>query len=355
MLTPSDRQWSLDAQHLDAQRLWPLSTGTGITVAVVDSGVDAHHADLTGRVLPGADFTGGATDGRVDLSSTAHGTAVAGIIAGQAISPARIAGLAPGVKILPIRISANLASEPFAQAQGIEYALEHGAKVINISITSPIANPQIKAAVAEAIAKDVVVVAAAGNEGQKKNLPQYPAALPGVVAVAAIDTKGQLWPESSSGSYVGLAAPGVDIYTAGKEGSSAPITGTSAAAPHVSAVVALLRAKFPTETANQIITRLTSTAHAPAAGRTPNWGFGVIDPYAALTLPAPDSDTVSPLAQPWTPARAADTPGPRTGDAWEIWTVGGALLLLAVGSSTFIWRRRVVQSKSQLQPRRRPK
>ncbi|WIM99051.1 type VII secretion-associated serine protease mycosin [Actinoplanes oblitus] len=349
-MNPSSHQWPLDDQHFDVKRLWPLSTGHKVTVAVIDSGVDAQHPDLNGRVLTGADFTGQGTSGRVDISSTGHGTAVASIIAGTGNGPDGVVGLAPNAMILPVRISDDLASSPTAEAQGIAYAVDHGARVINISVCSPIANPQVRAAIADAIGKDVVVVAAAGNEGSSTNLPQYPAAFPGIVAVTATDETGHLWSDVSSGPYLGVAAPGVNIYTAGREGSRTSMTGTSFAAPQVSAVVALLRAKYPAETANQIIARLTSTAHSPSPGRSQNWGFGLIDPYAALTTPEPASSAPNPLMDPIAAAEPAVSEPQTT--YWTVWVAATAVVLLTVGALAFIRRGRSAESKGRPQPRR---
>jgi type VII secretion-associated serine protease mycosin len=320
--TPAAEQWALDARHFDSARTWTLSTGRGVVVAVVDSGVDAHHPDLAGRVLPGVDLVGDAGDGRVDSSSNSHGTSVAAIIAADGSGAGGMTGLAPGATILPVRISDDLASDPATLARGIDYATTHGAKVINISVCASILNPQVRTAVDAAIRQDVVVVAAAGNDGLKGNPPQYPAALPGVLAVAASDARGSLWPDSESGAYLGLTAPGVDIYTAGLQGSHQQASGTSFAAPEVAAAAALLRSRFPDESATQIITRLTSTAHSPRPGRSTQWGFGIIDPYRALTAGAHPA-VADPLSQPAIGAPKAADAETRTGP-------GGTVIILVV-------------------------
>ncbi|MET3424826.1 type VII secretion-associated serine protease mycosin [Actinoplanes tereljensis] len=307
-------------------------------MAVVDTGVDAHHPDLAGRVRAGADFTGDASDGRVDRSSNGHGTSVAGIIAGSGTGPDHINGLAPDATILPVRISDTLAGDPAAVAQGIYYAATHGATVINVSICTTVPDPQIRSAVDDALRRDIVVIAAAGNDGLTANPPQFPAALPGVVAVAASDTAGNRWPKSESGPYLGLTAPGVDIYTAGIQGSHQQSTGTSFAAPHVAATAALLRSRYPQENASQIIGRLTATARHADTGRSAQWGFGIIDPYRALTAP-PGSPTASnPLLQP-----LADTKPPASGPAGRpawIWPTVGAAIAVAAASTVFAVRRR---------------
>jgi type VII secretion-associated serine protease mycosin len=295
---PRAEQWALDGQHLNAVRVWTLSTGRNVIVGVIDSGVDAHSPDLAGHVQAGADFTGRAADGRLDDSTNGHGTAVASIITGTSQGPNGVAGLAPDATILPVRVSDDLASNPAALAQGIEYAALHGASVINISTGATLLNPQVRAAVDEAVQRDIVVVAAAGNNGLAGNPAQYPAALPGVVAVAASDINNKRWPKSESGSYIGLTAPGVDIYAAAPQGTHQKTSGTSFAAPYVAATAALLRARYPHESATQIINRMTSTATSPTHGRDIQWGFGIINPYAALTAPPPAADAPNSLTLP---------------------------------------------------------
>ncbi len=323
---PAARQWALDTQHLNGPRLWERSKGDGVTVAVVDSGVDAGHPDLGTRVLPGADFTGHAADGRLDVSPDSHGTAVAGIIAGTGRNRAgaAVTGLAPEADILPIRVADGAVSDLTAVAQGIDYATTHGARVINISLCTPIIHPQIRDAVAEAIRQDIVVVAAAGNDGLDGNSPQYPAALPGVLAVAASDVNGHRWAKSETGSYIGLTAPGVDIYTTGRQGSYVTVTGTSFAAPHVAAAAALLRSRYRNESATQIITRLTSTADH-AADRTGEVGYGIMDAGRALTTEVPSPDTANPLFEAPQAAAAVQPREPHRGRT-------GPLLLVVYGS-----------------------
>ncbi|MEU4244348.1 type VII secretion-associated serine protease mycosin [Actinoplanes sp. NPDC026619] len=336
----STPQWSLDADHFDASRIWQLSTGKGVVVAVVDTGVDAHHPDLAGRILPGADFTGTAADGRVDTSSNGHGTSVAGIIAGNPGRADGVTGLAPGASIMPVRISIDLAADPAVLAQGIDYAATHGAKVINISSATPILNPQVRSAVDEAFRNDIVVVAAAGNDGQLGNPAEYPAALPGVIAVAATDNTNTRWPKSETGPYLGLSAPGVDIYTTSTQGSRITTTGTSFAAPQVAATAALLRARYPDENAAQIIARLTTTAHGGSTGRDAQQGYGLIDPFRALTAPEPAAAVTNPLLQPMAPVEKTSAAGQHRSPASSIIIGGVAAVVAAAMAAAFIIRRR---------------
>lgn len=313
-----------------------------MTVAVVDSGVDARHPDLAARVLPGADFTGHAVDGRLDVSPDSHGTAVAGIIAATGRNTAGVAvtGLAPEADILPIRVADGPLSSLTAVAQGIDYATTHGAQVINISLCTPLLHPQIRDAVAEAIRRDIVVVAAAGNDGLTSNAPQYPAALPGVLAVAGSDAAGSRWPKSETGNYIGLTAPGVEIYTTGAQGSSVTRTGTSFAAPHVAALAALLRSRYPHENATQIISRMTSTADHHA-NRDTQVGYGIINAYHALTLDAPAPNAANPLFDAPKMAAAAQ-PRPHRHSPAMLFVYGGITLtaVAALGLALRRWRRR---------------
>ncbi|WP_329262462.1 type VII secretion-associated serine protease mycosin [Streptomyces sp. NBC_01478] len=343
--TPLASEWPLDARHFDASRIWRLSQGAGVTVAVVDTGVNARHPDLAGRVLPGTDVTGQAVDGRVDVSPESHGTSVAGVIAGSGGSGRGMAGLAPRATVLPVRVSADEAADPLALARGIVYAADHGAAVINISMVTTDADPQIRDAVAYARRHDIVVVAAAGNSGRAGNPVTYPAAFPGVVAVSGTTRDGGFWTDGESGSYVTLAAPAVDIYSTRNSGGYLTKDGTSYSAPYVSAAVALLRAAHPSETAGQIIDRLITTADRPggeshaSSGRDDRFGYGIVDPLKALAAAAPaaGADPLRTASGPGTP-KAADTGGSAPGGIVAV--VGAVAGAVAAGAAGLLVRRR---------------
>lgn len=335
----SAQEWPLDAQHFDAQRLWTLSKGAGVVVAVIDTGIDAEHPDLTGRVLPGADFTGTAANGQVDTSADSHGTSVAGVIAADAASgrSADMAGLAPQASLLPIRVTAGGAVQPALVAQGISYAATHGARVINISLGTSIDNPEIRDAIGYAVSHDIVVVAAAGNESASGNPVQYPAALPGVVAVAGSTRGGTPWSGSESGPYIALAAPAESIYSTSDLGGYVTEAGTSYSAPYVSAVAALLRAKYPDESAGQIISRMIQTADNPAGphSRDNKLGYGIVDPYKALTAPTPTA-TENPLLSAKSPAGNSNA-AEKSSDTGLIAALAGGGLLIAAGIVAALW------------------
>ncbi|MGX1241432.1 type VII secretion-associated serine protease mycosin [Streptomyces pseudovenezuelae] len=262
-------QWALDT--LQAESVWKISKGNGVTVAVIDDGVNAEHQDLEGNVLQGKDFIDGDNDASpVDDD---HGTGMASIIAGHghgAGAADGVIGLAPEAKILPIRVNLE---EGSGFADEIRYAVDHGAKVINISMVlsdsryKNSASPEDLAAVSYALNKDVLIVAGAGNDGLGPNLP-FPANASGVVAVGGVDKAGEFWSNSNYGPEVMLTAPATRIVTAGAPGNRLRIgDGTSDSTAFVSAAAALLRSKFPDLTAGQVANRLVKTAVLPASAK----------------------------------------------------------------------------------------
>ncbi|WP_326664144.1 type VII secretion-associated serine protease mycosin [Streptomyces sp. NBC_00385] len=290
------QQWGLDALHTD--RAWQTTRGKGITVAVVDTGVDGSLPDLTGQVLPGKDMIGFGA-GRGDRSWARHGTAMAGIIAGRGHGSGDgegVIGIAPEAKILPVRVILE-ASDPArakarktrgtALADGIRWAADHGADVINLSLgdDSESAHPEPgeDAAVQYALKKGAVVVASSGNGGAKGDHISYPAAYPGVIAVAAVDRYGTHASFSTRRWYATVSAPGVGIVVPAPDRKYYVEWGTSAASAFVSGAVALVRAAHPGLTPAQIKKLLTDTARSsPSGGRDDARGYGIVDPAAAI-------------------------------------------------------------------------
>ncbi|QPP06250.1 S8 family serine peptidase [Streptomyces bathyalis] len=290
-----ERQWALNA--FAAEDIWAHATGKGVTVAVVDTGLDSH-PDLKGAIVRGKDYT----QGKGNSDNGSHGTAMSSLIAARGHGPGNklgMKGLAPGSKIMPITV-------PTASTygKGIRYAVDHGAKVVNLSYGGPRDEGDRKA-VEYAISKDVVVVAATGNTPGKHK--EYPAAYPGVVSVGGLGRDGTLWEGSSWGSNTTLVAPAEKNLSASPKYKSgyAIGDGTSDAAAYVSAAAALVREKHPDLTAGQVINRLIKSAKplTDAKGNAPKlpdekFGYGVVRPFRAVTSDYAAGPKAGPLAQP---------------------------------------------------------
>ncbi|MFD8689745.1 type VII secretion-associated serine protease mycosin [Streptomyces sp. NPDC059651] len=296
------RPWPLQRVLLD--ELWQDTRGKGIRVAVVDTGVDDTNPQLRDAVdvSAGIDYTdGGGSDGTVD--AVGHGTKVAGIIAARPRGGTGFVGLAPEATVIPIRQNDGRHNgRDSTMAAAIDHAIAEGAQVINISqdTTRPLADDSVLGrAVARAVAEDVVVVAAAGNDGADgRRRSTYPAAFDGVLAVAASDRNNERAPFSQAGDFVGVAAPGVDIVSTVPGNGQCTDNGTSFAAPYVTGVVALMRAKYPDWMAAQIIARIEQTAERSVNGRDAFIGWGVVDPVRALSGDDVPQDAPHPDAPP---------------------------------------------------------
>ncbi|MGA5700652.1 type VII secretion-associated serine protease mycosin [Peterkaempfera bronchialis] len=297
-------QWYLDA--MQAPNMWKSSTGKGVTVAVIDTGVNANHPDLVGQVEDGknfSDLSGGST-----VDAKGHGTGIAAMIAGtgKGLGGKGGYGLAPEAKILSVRVGAvsdneaEHAPEFLGQlSKAIRYAADSDARILNMSVGSGESDAELQKAVDYAMSKGKLLVAAVGNNGDSGNPVIYPAALPGVVGVSAVDQKTQVTGESEHGPQVALAAPGTDMFHActGPSGYCKS-HGTSDATALVSASAALVWAKHPEWTANQVLRVLINTASKPADGaeRSDYLGYGVVRPRVALSEPGdPGPADVNPL------------------------------------------------------------
>ncbi|GAA3199006.1 S8 family serine peptidase [Actinocorallia longicatena] len=288
---------------LNVPAAWAMTRGAGVTVAVLDSGVDPAQPDLAGSVVEGPDLTEGANPPGV-APQRLHGTNMASIIAGHGHGPGGadgVMGVAPEARILALRVILENSEPGFTTyntdkrydrviADGIRYAADHGAQIINMSLGKPIPTREERQAIAHAVAKGVVVVAAAGNEGASKtakkngNAPySFPASFPGVISVAAVDSEHRHAGFSNENSAVVVSAPGVDIVGAGPGDSYWIGDGTSPATAFVSGVAALIRARHPS-LAPALVTQaiITSAAHRPASGYSLAVGFGEVDAAAAL-------------------------------------------------------------------------
>lgn len=286
----SDIPWHLQLWNLSA--LPPGITGKNIKVAVMDSGVDPNHPQLQGKVVANVDKLHGTA---IPEDCFGHGTAVAGLIAARVRNNVPFRGIAPDAQILSARISENAQGNDTPPtsipdvAATVDWAVENGAKVINMSFAykSEAGLDLFKAAVKRAVDSGVVVVAAAGNDKDNGNPTPYPAAWPGVVGVAAIGLDGfQKLPQSQVGKYVDIAAPGVDVWVPRPTSGFKQESGTSFAAPMVAATAALIFDRFKDQniTGEQVVRRLLATADPAPGGRaSTSYGVGVVNPIRAVT------------------------------------------------------------------------
>ncbi len=283
-----DEQWQLE--KLRAKTAWRTSTGRGVVVAVIDSGVDGSHPDLAGQVLPGLDLV--TPDGSDGPDPVGHGTTVAGLIAGRADDDRGVVGLAPDAKILPVRVldAENRYDDALIIAKAVRWAVDNGAQVVNLSLGGSSDSAALAAALDYAFARDVVVVACTGNLATSTTTKVwYPAREPGVLAVAGLERSGEnLWSGSITGHETVLSAPATALYGARPEGGYWRVQGTSFAAPLVAATAALVRSRYPKMSAGDVVNRLISTARdLGPTGRDDRFGYGLVDPVAALTADVP--------------------------------------------------------------------
>lgn len=296
------QQWALDA--LQVPQAWQTTRGNGVTVGLVDTGVQADQADLTGTVTTGPDFIAAYSPNPLRL----HGTIMASLIAGHGHGPGGgdgVIGVAPQAKILAVRAIADTEQPGYASfthehgyaegaGKGVRYAVDHGANVINLSLgTSAGADSDLSAAVTYAISKGVVVVASAGNEGSTKKKEDakrivkfsYPCALSGVLCVAAVDRSDTPAAFSDRNASVMVSSPGVNVVGASPTPGDYLIgDGTSQAGALVSGVVALILSKYPHLMPALVAQAITATTrNRPAAGYSDSAGFGEVDAAAALT------------------------------------------------------------------------
>ncbi|MER5407836.1 type VII secretion-associated serine protease mycosin [Streptomyces sp. NPDC002769] len=286
------QQWYLDAMH--AEGMWRTSTGKGITVAVIDTGVNPNNPDLKGRVLDGLDLAPSSRSGDEHTDYDGHGTGMAGLIAGTGAygGGSGAFGLAPGAKILPVRMPAEGDENGFAGpsylGRAIRYAADSGAQVINISAGTTVTAPQLNAGVKYALGHGSLVFAAVGNSGDKGNAVEYPAATPGVVGVAAVGKNLRRTSWSQYGSQVDISAPGEDmVHACGGKTGLCKGSGTSDATALASASAALIWSKHPTWTNNQVLRVMLDTAGGPTDGakRNDSIGYGIVRPRIALRSP----------------------------------------------------------------------
>ena len=295
---------------LQSAQAWTRSTGVSIIVAVVDSGVDTKNPHLVDAVIGGTNLVndGENASGLTDIDG--HGTAIAGQIAARQITGSGVIGLANGAKILSVRVFRGTDDEsvkagfgPSVErlAQGIRYSTDHGATIINASLSDYADNAALRDAISYATARGSLVVASAGNRAtsaDKTDGVRFPAGYPGVLSVTATTTGGSATDDSIHGPHIGVAAPGSDILTTATNAgdclyaSAAP--SSSFATGYASAAAALVAAAHPSETPLEWIYRLEATAlRANPDVRDDLTGWGIVQPYSAIVL-TPSASTRGP-------------------------------------------------------------
>ncbi|MFF5974787.1 S8 family serine peptidase [Streptomyces sp. NPDC012769] len=278
------RQWYLDAMKAD--EMWKVATGKGITVAVLDSGVDSTVSELRGKVLPGRNFSdAGEGPGRVDNKDRdRHGTNMALAIAGSGAAGG-VKGIAPDATILPVKTGDFAFNGWGPTFKGIRYAVDNGARVINISsggVADEASTADWLAAVDYAHKKGALIFAAAGNDGIESR--SYPAAVPGVVAVGALDTKGKVAKFSDYGSHLALAAPGMEMpgRCTDNKNKYCAFKGTSHATAIASGTAALIWSAHPDWTGNQVLRVMMETAGHNGPVPSKYIGYGSVRPAQVL-------------------------------------------------------------------------
>lgn len=306
-------QWGPEA--VGARTAWAWTRGRPeIVVAVLDTGVDLAHADLKGRLVPGTDVGSGDGD---PSDEDGHGTHVAGIVVAASGNGIGVSGVAPAVVVMPVKVMGDDGSiwEP-AVAEGITWAVAHGARVVNLSLGGDVESPAINAAIDAARARGVVVVAAAGNHHEVGPDPgvEQPGAYGPTLTVAAVEDSGDgpgppgtparytHASYSNAGAQVDIAAPGSGILStalAGGRDSYRRLSGTSMATPFVSAAAALVLSRDPSLTAEQVEAALLDTASdLGSPGPDPETGAGLVNAGAAVaSIPAPPSDGAAPAVR----------------------------------------------------------
>jgi type VII secretion-associated serine protease mycosin len=296
-----NQQWVLGM--LNAQAAWQVTRGAGVTVAVIDSGVNPYVSDLNGSVITGPDYTG-VTTSTASKDWGVHGTWMASLIAGHghAGGLSGVMGIAPEARILSVRVIPDRQDPHYGKyereaetviqqslADGIAYAVAHGARVISMSIGYSAPSDAVREELQKAYDRGVVVIASAGNSGgpagnSGRGAPEsFPANYPGVISVGAVDSNGAVAGFSSDNLSVQVAAPGVGVPAQGRDGQYWWVSGTSPACALVAGVAALIKAKYPRLAPYLVASALTSTTtDHPAGGYDSQVGFGIVDAAAAL-------------------------------------------------------------------------
>jgi type VII secretion-associated serine protease mycosin len=338
-----DRSWQLGALKVaEAHR---LSQGAGMTVAVIDTGVDANHPDLKGNVLPGIDAYDTDNPAGGTQPRGGHGTAVASLIAGHGHGPGGrdgVLGIAPMAKILPINVMNpdGRTLRPELIGIAMEHAVQKGANVVVIALNGSFDQNQVEAVQAGAN-RGAVIVASAGNSADSPVMTA-PASTKGVVAVSAVDRKGAFSSTSVTDPEMDLAAPGIDLPVAQPGGGYATLSGTSIAAALAGGAAALIRATHPQDDWDLLLQRLLwTTADRGPKGRDPEYGWGALDLVSALTKEPEYANGTQPSPGASTPVESSRGTGLADGDDAPVkidWLAGlYSLIAVAVPVALIVW------------------
>jgi hypothetical protein len=338
--------WAVEL--LGPRRIWPLTTGQGVRVAVLGTGVDADNAQFRpGQVETGRDVLAGRRGADDDCDG--RGTFAAGLIAAVPNDQTTVVGLAPGVSVLPVRYTQATRQgenvvDPGRLADAVDAAVSGGAQVICVVVPATTDSPGLRAAVNRALAADVVVVSPAAPGAQNRGGISFPTAQPGVLAVGAFGPDGAaISPEA--GDHLRVAAPGRGLVslaagTDGKVGHAAPVDDPAYAAAYVAGTVALVRSYRPGLSAPEVVTRIERTASRVAtAGRHPQLGWGMVDPYRAVTEEGVGRTAGAGEDAPQMVAAARPTNGNELDGRMVALVLAGLGAALAVGIGTAVVRR----------------
>ncbi|WP_229071908.1 S8 family serine peptidase [Actinoplanes sp. DH11] len=337
---PAEAPWPRTMLALDA--VWPFSRGGGVTVAVLSTGVDARHPQLRGRVLPGFDAVTGR--GTADSDCTGTGTQIAGVVVAEPTAGNGVVGVAPYARVQPVRVMPDnpFGNTPAAVAplvRGISWAVANRADVIVVATPVYREDEALRRAVADAVTRGVLVVAATGDtELMGTARVSYPAGYPGVLGVGAIGQNGEMWARSPAGDFVDVVAPGIAVPTVQRSRGLTVVDGTAVAAGYAAGAAAVTRGKRGDLLLTELQQLLVATA-GPAP-LTAAYGAGVVNPYGALT-----EQVVPPSARPLPQVQAAPVPDTAAERRRQELALAGAglvaLVVVAVVIATAALRRRV--------------
>ena len=340
----SGQEWHLAT--IQAGLAWDVTSATPATViAIVDTGVAPTQPDLAGKLLPGYNFYANTTNTADD---SGHGTAVAGTAAAQGNNAQGVAGVAWGASILPVKISDPSGYASYSNmAKALTYAVDHGARVINISFYGSTASSTLQSAADYVWARNGLIFACAGNTGT--NFPQYPAACARVIAVSSTTSSDTFASYSTYGSFISLSAPGSGIYTTNRDGTYGSWSGTSFASPIAAGVAGLVLAVNPQLTNAAVLDLLkTSAADLGAVGFDPYYGYGRVNAYRAVVAAAiQPADVTAPAVSIDSPTNGSTVAGMVTVQANASDAVGVTKVELSLdgvltvsspqASATFTW------------------